>query len=299
MLTVIILTKNEERHIERAICSVKGVADRCVVVDSGSDDNTVELARSNGATVFFNPWVNHATQFNWAIEQLPEDTEWILRLDADEIITDVLRREIAENLKDIPENIDGIYISRRLNFLGSPVRFGGLYPIRIIRIFRFRRGRCEDRWMDEHILVSGPTADFAGDIVDDNLNSLTWWTQKHNAYASLEVVELLNLQYGFLRRETVASIRSGRQSGIKRWFKEVAYANLPGGVRAFIYFSFRFFVCFGFLDGREGRAFHILQGFWYRYVVDVKLKEVKSYMRKYNKDPISSIRDVLGIDIQG
>jgi hypothetical protein len=152
--------------------------------------------------------------------------------------------------------------------------------------------------MDEHILVSGPTAEFAGEIVDDNLNSLTWWTQKHNAYASREVVDLLNLQYGFMHRETIANFRVGQQAGVKRWLKEVVYAKLPAGLRALIYFLYRFFVRFGFMDGHQGRSFHILQGFWYRYLVDVKLKEVKAHMRVNKTDVVSAIHYVLGIDVR-
>jgi hypothetical protein len=80
-----------------------------------------------------------------------------------------------------------------MTFLGRPIRWGGVFPVRILRLFWHGKGRCEDRWMDEHILVEGQTAGFAGEIIDDNRNSLTWWTEKHNAYPSREVVDLLNL----------------------------------------------------------------------------------------------------------
>lgn len=297
-LAVIILTKDEELHIERALASVEGIAERCFVVDSGSTDRTLALARSKGATVLRNPWLNYATQFNWALAQLPEGTDWVLRLDADEIVTASLRQEIMTRLRSISADVDGIYISRSMKFLGGEIRFGGLFPIRVIRLFRHGRGRCEDRWMDEHIIVHGPTAEFSGEIVDDNLNSLTWWTQKHNFYASREVVDLLNLEFGFMPRETVAAVRGGQQAGIKRWIKEVVYAKLPGGLRVFLYFFYRFFVRLGFLDGREGRSFHILQGFWYRYLVDAKLAAVKGRLRVNGADVVSAIHDVLGIDVR-
>jgi glycosyltransferase involved in cell wall biosynthesis len=296
-LTIVILTKNEERHIARAIASAAPIADRIVVVDSGSTDRTVELAKEGGAEVLENPWVNYATQFNWALDQLPTDTDWIFRLDADEVVTDALASEIAAHLSSLSPAIAGVYISRRMTFLGRPIKWGGVFPVRVLRLFRHGRGRCENRWMDEHVLVDGATAAFKGEIVDDNLNSLTWWTAKHNVYASREVVDLLNLEYGFMAHETVANLRSGQQAGVKRWIKENVYARLPGGVRAFLYFFYRYVVRLGFLDGREGTAFHFLQGFWYRYLVDMKLFEVKAYMRRTNVDVVTAIRDVLGIDV--
>jgi len=296
-LTVVILTKNEERHIVRAIGSVAGIADRVFVIDSGSTDKTVDLAQAAGAEVLSKPWVNYATQFNWALDQLPADTDLVFRLDADEVVTDALASEIEAHLSSLSPAIAGVYISRRMTFLGRPIKWGGVFPVRVLRLFRHGRGRCENRWMDEHILVKGETANFQGEIVDDNLNSLTWWTEKHNAYASREVVDLLNLEYGFMTHETVANLRSGQQAGVKRWIKERVYARLPGGVRAFAYFLYRYLFRLGFLDGKEGTAFHVLQGFWYRYLVDMKLFEVKAYMRRTNVDVVTAIRDVLGMDV--
>lgn len=297
-VTVVILTKNEERHIVRAIGLVSNFADRVFVIDSGSTDETVTLARTAGAEVLSNPWVNYATQFNWALDQLPIDTDWVFRLDADEVVTDALASEIQARLSGLSPSVSGIYISRRMNFLGRPIRWGGLFPVRVLRLFRHGHARCENRWMDEHILVEGETVEFNGEIVDDNLNPLTWWTEKHNSYASREVVDLLNLEYGFMAHETVADLRSGQQAGIKRWVKEKVYARLPGGIRAFVYFLYRYVVRLGILDGKEGRTFHVLQGLWYRYLVDMKLHEVKAYMRRNDVDVVTAIRDVLGFDVR-
>ena len=296
-LTVIILTKNEERHIARALASVSSIADRCVVVDSGSTDLTVELARKQGAEVLENPWVNYATQFNWALDQLPSETDWVLRLDADEIVTEELANQIKAALLELGENTKGIYVSRRINFLGRPIRWGGVFPIQVLRVFRHRQGRCENRWMDEHILVDGDTISLSGEIVDNNLNSLSWWTEKHNSYASREVVDLLNLEYGFMPHETVADIRGGQQASVKRWIKENIYFRLPGGLRALGYFLYRYVVRFGFLDGRTGTAFHVLQGFWYRYLVDIKLHEVRCYMARHQSSAPSAIKAVLNIEL--
>lgn len=296
-LTVCILTHDESRHIARAITSVSGIADRILVVDSGSHDDTVALAESLGAEVRYNPWKNYATQFNWALEQLPSDTDWVLRLDADEIVTEALAAEIAEKLVVQPNDVAGIYMSRRMHFIGCPIRWGGIFPIRVLRLFRHGQGRCEIRWMDEHIKVAGATVDFAGEIIDDNLNSLTWWTDKHNKYASREAVDLLNLEYHFMPHDSVADLRGGKQAGVKRWLKERLYSRMPGGFRAFIYFFYRYVVRLGFLDGQAGTAFHFLQGFWYRYLVDAKVAEVKRFMRDKGVGVKEAMAQVLGVKV--
>jgi len=298
MLTTIILTKNEEKHIARAINSVEGISERVVVVDSGSTDRTVELARELGAQVLENPWTNYATQFNWSLDQLPEGTEWVLRLDADEYITPKLHAQIAEALKTTGNDVGAMVVSRRMHFMGRAIRWGGVFPIRIIRVFRHGQGRCENRWMDEHIIISGEAIELSGEIIDDNHNPITWWTEKHNSYASREVVDLLNVEMNFMDGfETVACLEGRQQVGVKRWLKEQVYAKSPGGLRAILYFLYRYIINLGFLDGKEGTAFHVLQGFWYRYLVDIKIHEVKSFMKRNNVDVKEAIREVLRIDV--
>ena len=297
MLTVIILTYNEELHVGRAIRSVQAIARRVLVVDCGSTDRTVEIATELGAEVRFNPWRNHADQFNWALDQLPAETGWVFRLDADEIVSEELRQEISATLPRLGPEIDGVVVGRRNTFLGRRMRYGGIFPVRLLRIFRHGRGRSEERWMDEHIKVTGPVAYLSGELLDDNLNSLTWWTEKHNRYASREVVDVLGSEFGFASQGSAAEL-GDRQTARKRWVKENIYVLLPGGLRAFAYFFYRYIIRLGFLDGTEGLAFHVLQGFWYRFLVDAKLHEVRRYMARTGKDAPTAIREVLGIDLE-
>ena len=292
-LTVIILAKDEARHITRAIASVQEIATEVVVVDSGSTDDTVTLAKAAGARVLHNPWTNYATQFNWALDQIKSNSGWVLRLDADEIVTTELRAEIQSGLPDVA----GITIGRSMCFMGQPIRHGGLFPIRVLRLFRNGMGRCETRWMDEHIIVDGPLAAFSGQIIDDNRNSLDWWTTKHNGYASREVVDILNKEFGFLPQDKLAANATGKQAAIKRWVKDKLYARLPLGARAGVYFLYRYVLRGGFLDGSQARAFHVLQAFWYRYLVDAKLAEVRSYMAKEFVDPVTAIARVLNLNV--
>ncbi len=297
-VTAVILAYNEQRHLARCLDSLASVASKVVVVDCHSTDSTVEIAQDRGARVIRNTWVNYSSQFNWALSQLPENTEWVLRIDADEVMTPALAAEIAQKLPGLDADINGVYCGRRMAFQGRLIRHGGLFPIRVVRLFRFGYGECEHRWMDEHIKVKGATVNFQGELVDNNLNSLSWWTDKHNRYASLEAIEMLNLTYGFMSHdEGFASLGGRGEPGFKRWLKERIYARLPGGFRAFVYFLFRYVVCLGFLDGKQGTAFHVLQGFWYRFLVDAKVAEVKRYMREQNADVKSAIDAVLGIQL--
>lgn len=292
-LTVIILTRNEARHICRAIASVGAVATDILVVDSGSTDDTVALAQGAGARVLQNVWVNYATQFNWALDQISGQGGWVLRLDADEVATPDLIAQINAGLPEVA----GITVARRMHFMGEPIRFGGLFPIHVLRLFRNGLGRCETRWMDEHIIVDGPIAAFDGHIIDDNCNTLDWWTAKHNSYASREVIDILNRDLGFLPQDCLVAKDTGAQAAAKRWIKEQLYARLPLGARAAVYFLYRYVLRGGFRDTPQARRFHVLQGFWYRYLVDAKLDEVRRHMRTTGADPISAIRDVLNIDL--
>ncbi len=296
-LVAVILTLNEERHLHRCLKSLKDVVDEAVVADCFSTDQTVEIARAAGARVIQHAWVSHASQFNWVLTQLPPDTDWVLRIDADEYLTQELAGQIKDRLSGLGPEVEGVNLRRRMAFQGRLIRHGGIFPVSITRLFRYGRGECENRWMDEHIKVSSPTVEFRGELIDDNLNSLTCWTDKHNRYASREAVDLLNLEYGFMPRDSVARFNGGSQAGFKRWVKEEVYARLPGGFRAFVYFFYRYVIRLGFLDGHAGTAFHFLQGFWYRYLVDAKVAEVRRCMRKEGCDVRAAIEQVLDIRV--
>lgn len=277
-VTVLILTYNEEEHLARAIASVQSFARQVIVVDSYSTDRTVEIAQALGATVLQNRWENnHARQFNWGLDQAPITGQWVMRLDADEYVLPELEEEIRRRLSGLPADVSGIYVKRRIHFLGRWIRHGGMYPMWVLRVWRAGQGRCENRWMDEHIrLNEGVSVRFAHDLVDENLNDLTWWTEKHNRYALREAADLLNMKYRFAACDDVASMDGREQSKIKRWIKEHIYARLPLFARPTAYFVYRYFLRLGFLDGIPGLIWHGLQGFWYRFLVDAKVYEAET-----------------------
>ena len=221
-------------------------------------------------------FVNQAKQFQWALDHLPITGNWTLRLDADEVIEADLAAEIKARLPTLDRGITGINFKRKHIFMGRWVRHGGRYPLKMLRLWRTGLGRMEDRWMDEHIrLTGGESLRFAHDLVDENLNDLTWWTDKHNRYAVREAADLLNLKYRFADFDALDTMAGREQSKIKRWLKERVYARLPLFVRPAGYFVYRYVLRLGFLDGVPGLAWHGLQGFWYRFLVDAKVYEAE------------------------
>ncbi|QRQ99638.1 glycosyltransferase family 2 protein [Dyadobacter sandarakinus] len=296
-LSVIILTHNESRHIERCIQSLHQVTDKIFIVDSFSTDNTVTLARNLGAIVVQNPWVSYAFQFNFGIQNNPFGTGWVMRMDADEYITPELAAELTATLPKVDAGTSGLYVKRRVIFMEKWIRRGGYYPIWLLRIWRSGMGTCEELWMDEHIkLSSGNTAQLRHDIVDHNLNNLTWWTQKHNNYAIREVIDLLNIRYNFDNKQTVEPGLWGTQEQRTRYLK-IRYAALPLFTRPFIYFLYRYLFKFGFLDGTRGLIWHCLQGFWYRFLVDAKIFEVYRRAGRNKEHIISHFRTEYGKDL--
>ncbi len=273
-ISVIILTFNEEIHIARCIKSLLTFTDKIFIVDSGSTDKTIEIAENLGAKVAVNQWINYATQFNFGIENNPFKTKWLMRMDSDEYVLPELSEEINQKLSKTSEEISGMYIKRRVLFFDKWIRHGAYYPIWLLRIWRNGHGICEESWMDEHIkLFQGKTVQMEQDIVDHNLNNLTWWTQKHNLYAIREVIDLLNIKYNFRDFEAVEPKIFGSQEQRKRYLK-VKYASVPLFTRPIFYFIYRYFLRLGFIDGKQGLMWHFLQGFWYRFLIDAKIYEI-------------------------
>jgi len=279
-ITAVILTHNEGMHIARAIASLDFV-ERVVVVDSGSSDNTIDLARAAGADIYHHPFINHADQFQWALENTGIVSEWTLRLDADEIIEADLAARLRAELPQLPKHISGINFKRKHVFMGRWVRHGGRFPLVLLRLWRTGQGRIEARWMDEHMLVeSGETITIDGGFADVNLNDSLFFTDKHNRYATREALDVLLAKYGLAEvDEAMKQGQAAHDASTKRRIKERIYNRLPFGLGPLLYFLWRFIFQLGFLDGREGRIYHVLQGFWYRFLVDVRKLEFERAMQ--------------------
>jgi glycosyltransferase involved in cell wall biosynthesis len=196
-IAAIILTKNEERDLPECLHSIKDIATEVYVIDSGSTDRTAEIAREFGASVLEHPFENYARQFNWALDNIPFQTEWILRIDADERFHSELIQELTRVIPDLPFEVTGVMVARRIRFLGRIIRFGEMYPVWLLRLWRTGVGRCEDRWMDEYIELSeGRKIRVRGDLLHDIPKNLTEWTAKHNWYATRECTDILSTSKG-------------------------------------------------------------------------------------------------------
>lgn len=277
-LSVLILTGNEEKNIEKCLQSIAPLDARCYVIDSLSTDRTVEIASRLGATVLSRAWTTYADQFNWGLENAGISTPWTMRMDADEEITPELVAAIRQFLNSAPPEVGCAYVRRRVYFMGKWIRHGGYYPTWLLRVFRTGKGRCEPRFMDEHIVLSeGAPVSLFADIIDRNNKDLTFWTDKHNKYASREVLDILEQEAAAQSQSQQAGVMaaslSREQDASRRWMKNNVYLRLPLFARPFLYFLYRYFIKLGFLDGTQGLMFHFLQGFWYRFLVDAKLYE--------------------------
>lgn len=287
-LTVVILTKNEENNLRKCVESFQGIAKRFVIVDSFSTDRTEQLCdelnrelQSMGSSLDFfqNKFTNHAAQFNWGLTHTHITTEWSMRMDADEEITEDLVREIDTKLPKLNAGINGVILRRRVYFLGRWIKHGGRYPELLLRIFRTGTAACEQKMMDEHIILyEGKMVEFKHDFIDNNTKDLEWWTNKHNWYSNREVLDYqMTIENRTKEAQLLENGESSKQAKRKRLIKNKGYYGLPKFFRVHLYFIYRYYFKLGFLDGPEGRIFHFLQAFWYRFLVDAKMYECEKF----------------------
>lgn len=276
-LSVVILTYNEALHIQRALVQLQGLVEAVYVIDSGSTDGTRELARAAGAVVLEHPFQNYARQFQWALEHAPIGTEWVMRLDADEIIEPDLAKELVAKLPKLSDKVTGIVLLRKTIFQNRRIRFGGRSTLALLRIWRHGSAQIEDRWMDEHMyLLRGHALTFTGGFSDHNLNDLTFFTDKHNKYASREALDVIGRRMRMFGPDDADTITLNLPARVKRWFKVEVYNRLPFELAATFLFFYRYILLLGFLDGRVGLTYQVLQCFWYRFLVGAKLRELEA-----------------------
>lgn len=231
-LSVALICRDEARILDRTLAAA-AFADEIVVVDSGSTDGTVEIARRHTPHVVHQPWLGYAAQKNLAIERTTG--EWVLSLDADEIVEPDLAEEIRQIVAD-PAALPAYRIPRKLVFLGRVIRHGGWYPDLNLRLFRRRAGRFEARQVHEAIRVDGPVGRTRGALRHESHPSLEAYLDTMNRYSSLAVEEMVER----------GGIRSSRVSG-------PALLGRPLGT-----FLYRYVLLAGFLDGRPGLVLNLM-----------------------------------------
>lgn len=275
-ITVIILTYNESLHIKRCLDRISPFVKKVFIVDSYSSDDTLDIAKKySNVTILQNKWVNYATQFNWALENAPINSKWVLRLDADEYLTEELKNELENCLPSLENDITGIVFPLRRVWMGKTIRHG-MPQVKLLRLFQYGKAKSEVRLMDEHIqLLEGKSIEFEYEFADDNLNNLSWWTNKHIGYAIREAVDLLDMEFNLTGSADADLQKELNDQAKSKRMKKHKYAKQPLFWRSFAYFCYRYFFKLGFLDGKEGFLWHFLQGWWYRTLVDAKVFEIK------------------------
>jgi glycosyltransferase involved in cell wall biosynthesis len=284
-ISVIIPTKNELIHIERAIKSALRLTPNVFVVDSSSTDGTIELAEKLGAKVYQYNWngsSNFSKKINWAIQNLPIKTEWIIRLDADEYFMDNSVVNLEARLAQVPKEVNGITLIRRIYFMGKWMKHSGEYPKVSMRILKVGETSMEDRWLDEHVdLKNGAYLDFPYEVADDSKISISDWITKHNGYSTRDAIELIHQKINLFRRGDINLDKAA--SKLRR--RKNRYGTFPKYWRAFFFFLYRYFFKLGFLDGKEGFLWNFYQCWWYRTLADSKVDEIINNCG-YDKDKI-------------
>lgn len=260
-ITVIVLAKNEEKNIEACVESAKLIADRIIIVDSGSEDKTVELAEKCGAETVFHEWPGHAAQFNWALDNCNITTQWVFRLDADERISDELAQEINKKLSsEVSKDVDAYELRWKMFFMGRQLKHGGNHKTYVIRLIRLGKAYVEEKNLDERFIVNGKVEKLENDFIHYDYKGLDAWLNKHIWYSDLEL-KMYNGQM---------DMTGGNEEQKK---KRGFFYKLPKFFRARLYFWYRYYIQLGFLDGKEGKIFAFLQAYWFRFLVDAKIYE--------------------------
>jgi exosortase/archaeosortase family protein len=274
--SIIILTFNEEVHLPRLLKSISGLDASVFILDSGSTDNTINIALEQGVTVLVNHFETHPKQWDSALKNFNIQTPWIVCLDADQIVTPELKNQLLQFSDQNNANIDGIYFNRKNYFKGRWIKHGGYYPFYLLKMIRYGKGYSDlNENMDHRFLVPGKTVIWkTGYLLEENLkeNRIHFWIAKHNRYSDLVAEEEIERR-AKVRTQTIKPKFWGSPDEYRALLKRIWW-QLPLYVRPLLYFFYRMIFQRGILDGKEGIIFHFLQAFWFRLIVDIKIDEI-------------------------
>lgn len=287
-ISVIVPVRNEARNLSRCLESLRQVAE-VYVIDSQSTDRTAEIARSFGAKVvqfyYHGGWPKKR---QWALNALPFVSEWILLLDADEIVTPEVTEEIKQAIQS--PHFDGYYIALRMCFLGRTLNHSGASFYKL-SLFRCSKGRFECRFRDqdssmcdmevhEHVMVNGPTAKLRNPLLHHNVESLSHYIRKHDEYSNWESRVLLS------REQSTAELPPaifGSQAQRRRWLKRT-FINLPGS--SVLLFLYRYVLRMGFLDGVPGLIYCGFQAIQL-FHTKAKIYELRANSKRLRATPLT------------
>jgi glycosyltransferase involved in cell wall biosynthesis len=272
----IILTYNEEIHLPRLLKSIAELGAPIFILDSGSTDETINIAQQFKAEFKINPFINHPKQWDFALKNFDIQTPWIIGLDADQIVTPELYIQLQNFKNEDYLAINGIYFNRKNYFKGKWIKYGGYYPKYLLKMFRTGMGHSDlNENMDHRFIITGETQVWKkGHLIEENLkeNKISFWIDKHNKYSDLVAQEEVDRIYNQRPQGNEPKFFGNPDERIA-WLKRMWW-KMPLGLRPFLYFSYRMIFKLGILDGATGSLFHFLQGFWFRLIVDVKIKEL-------------------------
>lgn len=274
MVSILILTKNEESNIERCIQSVSW-SDDIVVFDSFSDDRTVELAEKLGARVIQRKFDNWSAHQNWGVENIKFKHPWVYYTDADETCDDPLRKELL-SLDRMGANHAAFQVRRKDFFMGRWLKRSQIYPTWITRVFRPEKIRYE-RLVNPVAVVDGDTGLFEGHIIHYPFShGVGHWFDRHNKYSDMEAKDLI----GEVAEKFHFSELLSRDAAVKRRALKTLSYRMPG--RPLLMFSYLYFFRMGFLDGLPGFRYSIMRAM-YEYMIDLKVAEHRYRNKKGRK----------------
>lgn len=278
-ITAIIITKNEETNIVRCLESISGLVRRSVVVDSGSVDETVNLAKQHGADVYFHEFEYYAKQWNWGLDNCEINTKWVIRIDADESFPPALCKEIEKQIQaHDQDNVNGFWMYADYFFLGKKLAHGGKKKKKLM-VFKTKLGRIEDRRRDAHtILFEGESIELVNQFEHYDFKDLNNFVARYNWYATREAMDYVD----YVRGKQDAVLTDAANQNVRSKKYGIYYKQKPFR-RAFLLFIYEYFVQGGWKDGKEGLIYHVLSSFWYRFLVDAKIYEYMEKGKEFEK----------------
>jgi glycosyltransferase involved in cell wall biosynthesis len=293
-ITIIILTYNEEANLPGLLKSIEGVNAHVFAVDSFSTDKTISLLSERGIQHIQHPFENYSHQRNWAQENNPYKTPWVLHLDAGERLTDEFVQWLQKSFNADEKNVDGYIFSRRTMIFGKEIKYGGQYPQYHLRLFRPEKGRCEAKMYDQHFFIEGNTKVIKNrvDIIDTVMDNWQAFIVGHARWAVFEAMQqVVSANKAQSKEGIVKANLWGSPIERKRWLKNNIFQKSPLFLRAFLFFIYSYFFKFGFLDGKTGLAFHFIQKLWFRFQVDAVILEFNTKMKKRNCSLETIVKD--------
>lgn len=267
MISVLILTLNEEVNIAECLDSVAW-ADDVLVLDSGSEDRTVDIAQTKGARVMHRPFDNFARQRNYGLQEGNLAHDWVLHLDADERVTPGLREQLRKKARHAA--MHAYRVPSKLMFQDTWLKYSGMYPT-----YQVRFGRQDALTFEQvgHGQRSAMPTDRVGTLDEPLLHyafskGIADWVERHNRYSSDEAEHALDAMEASIDWTEMVG---GDAQARRRALKDLSY-RLP--FRPLLRFLYVYVGCLGVLDGRPGFDYAVLLSF-YEYLIGLKRREVR------------------------